>query len=233
MILPSGVSIIDRLLDGGVSTGKITHVFGEAGAGKTTFALQFVAAAIRLGMKVAYINTESTSPIERLEQITNRSFSSMNTMIRLLHPTNFKEQGVIIDDLELYVQEGTRLIVMDTITRLYRVILKGRKTNYRAHRELNMQVGILKGVAKQMDTAVIVLNQVRSSLEKQGEIEPAASNILDYWSDSVIRIKKGRGSGERVIERIRPSENSLQERVYLSQSGLTAEQPMEHTKGNS
>lgn len=221
MILHSEVSKLDRLLDGGILTGGITHVFGEAGSGKTTFALQFVSATIRLGMKVAYVNTESTTPIERLEQISRRRYESISSMIRLLHPTSFKDQGLIIDDLELYVREGTRLVVIDTITRLYRTVLKGKKTNYAAHRELNMQVGILKGLAKQKDIAVIVLNQVRGALKRGGEIEPVARNILDYWADCVIKIRKGRQTGERVIERVHPGEFSVHERIYLTNSGFS------------
>ncbi len=221
MILPSGVSKLDRILDGGVFTGGITHVFGEAASGKTTFALQFVSAALQLGMRVAYINTESTSPIERLEQISGVEYESISPIIRLLHPTSFNEQGLIIDDLELYVRENTRLIVIDTITRLYRTVLKGKKTNYAAHRELNMQVGILKGLAKQKDIAVLVLNQVRGALKKHGEIEPVARNILDYWADHVIRIRKGRQSGERMIERIRLGEIPVNEMFYLTNKGFS------------
>lgn len=212
---------MDRLLDGGVFTGGITHVFGEAASGKTTLALQFVSATLRLGMKIAYINTESTSPIEKLEQISGRKYESISPGIRLLHPTSFKDQGLIIDDLELYVRENTRLVVIDTITRLYRTVLKGKKTNYKAHRELNMQVGILKGLAKQKDIAVLVLNQVRGVLEKHGEIEPVARNILDYWSDYVIRIKKNRKTGERLIEKLRPGETRVQERFHLTNSGFS------------
>ena len=54
-------------MNGGLNTGILTHVYGEAAAGKTTFGLQFVRAMCRQGIGTIYINSESTTPIERLE----------------------------------------------------------------------------------------------------------------------------------------------------------------------
>lgn len=220
MILPSGVSALDRILNGGLTTSRFTHVFGEAGSGKTTLALQFVSAACRLGIRVAYVNSEATSPLERLGQITGKSFTDVEDMIRLISPKSFEEQGAVIDDLELYAREGTRLVVIDTLTRLYRAALEDKTTNYVAHRELNMQAGILKGLARQKDIVVLVLNQVRGAMKKHKDFEPVAKNILDFWSDYVIVIRKRKKQGERLLERLFPEGDSAKETLYLTQDGL-------------
>lgn len=49
----SGVAALDALLGGGVDQGSSTLVLGPAGAGKSTFALQFVCAALARGEKAA------------------------------------------------------------------------------------------------------------------------------------------------------------------------------------
>lgn len=49
----SGVTALDALLGGGVDQGSSTLVLGPAGAGKSTFALQFVFAALARGEKAA------------------------------------------------------------------------------------------------------------------------------------------------------------------------------------
>ena len=49
----SGVAALDALLGGGVDQGSSTLVLGPAGAGKSTFALQFVYAALARGEKAA------------------------------------------------------------------------------------------------------------------------------------------------------------------------------------
>jgi RecA/RadA recombinase len=223
LILPSGVNSLDRLLNGGLLTGLITHVYGEAGAGKTTFALQFVRAACRLGVRTTYMNTEGSSPIERLEQISEKDFSEIEDLVRIIMPKSFEEQGAIIDDLELYARENTRLLVIDTLTRLYRVVLEDRKTTYVAHRELNRQAGFLKGLANTKDIAVVVLNQVRGRVNGSTDFEPVAKNIMDYWSDYVVRIRTKRGMGERLIERIRPEIDLSNAVLYLTNNGFSNE----------
>ncbi|MHA2351825.1 MAG: ATPase domain-containing protein, partial [Candidatus Thorarchaeota archaeon] len=119
MILPSGVSLLDRILNGGLNTGLFTHVYGDAAAGKTTLALQFVTNAHRLDFGTIYVNSEITSPVRRLEQMTARSFGDLEKMVKILAPKGFNEQGALIDDLELYLRENTKLVIIDTLTRYY------------------------------------------------------------------------------------------------------------------
>jgi circadian clock protein KaiC len=51
--LSSGLSELDKLLGGGVEQGSSVLVLGPAGAGKSTFAFQFIEAALRRGEKAA------------------------------------------------------------------------------------------------------------------------------------------------------------------------------------
>ncbi|PZM13943.1 ATPase domain-containing protein [Rhizobium tubonense] len=52
-ILPSGIKAFDGLLGGGVERGSSTLLIGPAGTGKSTFALEFVRAAVARGEKAA------------------------------------------------------------------------------------------------------------------------------------------------------------------------------------
>jgi circadian clock protein KaiC len=51
--LSSGVAALDKLLGGGVEQGSSVLVLGPAGAGKSTFAFQFIEAALKRGEKAA------------------------------------------------------------------------------------------------------------------------------------------------------------------------------------
>lgn len=227
MILPSGVSSLDRLLSRGISTGVFTHVFGKAASGKTTLALEFVRSALNLGKRVIYINSESSSPIERLEQLIGKRYNEIEQQITLLLPKSFDEQGNIVEDLELYVKDETKLVVIDTLTRLYRPILEDKETSYAAHRELNRQVGLLKGLARQQDIAVIVLNQVRAKMDTHGGVEPVATGILDYWSDYVIKISAKRKTGARLVERLAPEGELSSIVLYLTNDGFSTKDAQE------
>lgn len=222
LTVPSGILPLDRVLDGGLHTGTITHVYGEAASGKTTLGLQFVNSACRIGVRTVYVNSESSSPIERLEQIIDKRFSQIEDMVRILIPKSFDEQGAIIDDLELYAREGTRLVVVDTLTRLYRSVLEDKATNYVAHRELNRQTGFLKGLARLGDMAVLVLNQVRGVPGDYSAFEPVAKNILDYWADYVMQMRIGQSRAQRFIERTRPEGDRKTAVLYLTRRGLSS-----------
>ena len=227
LILPSGVSLLDRIFNGGLNTGLFSHVYGEAASGKTTLALQFVANAHRLDIGTIYVNSENTSPIRRLEQMTGRPFENIENMVKILGPKGFSEQGILIDDLELYLRENTKLVIIDTLTKYYRLELEDKKTNYARHRELNRQAGVLKGLARNNEIAILILNQVRSQLKGVDDFEPVAKNILDYWSDYTIKLRVAQGIGERVIKRVTPEGEFFDGRLYLVESGFSSEKPIE------
>lgn len=227
MILPSGIALLDRIMDGGLNTGVFTHVYGEAAAGKTTFGLQFVRTMCRQDWGTIYINSEATSPVERLEQMTGKSFDDLSSIVKIFLPKGFSEQGALVDDLDLFVRDDTRLVVVDTLTKHYRLALEDKKTNYINHRELNRQAGVLKGLAKQRDVAVLVLNQVTSRPQSSEDFEPVARNILDYWSDYVIKMNVGRTPGERIMRRIFPEGSKSEGRLYLVESGFSEKPALE------
>ncbi len=227
LILPSGVSKLDRLLNGGLHTGLFTHIYGEAATGKTTLALQFVSAAVKLGIHSIYVNSEGSSPIERFQQISGQSISDVSNLVQIFSPKDFDEQGNLVENLDLYARKDTRLIVMDTLTRLYRVVLEDRTSTYAAHRELNRQTGFLKGLAKERDVAIVVLNQVRSKMKGMGEVEPVAGNILDYWSDYVVHMRPRKVQGARLLRRIAPQGEPSEIILHLTSSGFSVESPHE------
>lgn len=224
LILPSGVSKLDRIFNKGLHTGLFTHVYGKAGTGKTTLALQFMNAAVRMGIQSLYVNSEGSSPIERFKQMSGKSIAELSDLVQILSPKSFEEQGELIENLDLYARKETRLIIVDTLTRLYRVVLEDRKATYAAHRELNRQTGFLKGLAKQRDIAILCLNQVRSKMQSAGDIEPVAGNILEYWSDYVIHLRSRQEKGGRLLKRLIPEGELSEVVLYLTQSGFSVEQ---------
>jgi RecA/RadA recombinase len=193
LIIPTGVSSLDLILNGG-----------------------------HLDVGTVFVNSEGASPIERLEQIMNKKLDEIESLVTILSPKSFSEQGTLIDDLDLYSREGTRLVV-----RLYRASLEDKKINYVAHRELNAQMGILKGLAKERDMAVMVLNQVRGRMDEPQGFEPVARNIMEFYEDYSIRLRVGRGRAERIVERLVPEGEPSKSVMYLAMKGFTAERSTE------
>jgi len=208
-------------MNGGLSTGILTHVYGEAAAGKTTLALKFVGELCRQELGTIYVNSENTSPVERLQQVTGRPFKDLEPFFKMLAPRGFLEQGVLLEDLELYIRGNTKLVVVDTLTKYYRLALEDKRTNYSNHRELNRQTGLLKGLAQNHDIAVLALNQVTASMHGINDFEPVAGNILDYWSDYVIKMRIGRTQGGRILQRLVPGDDKLEGELFLTTEGFS------------
>ena len=129
-LLALGCPSLDELLGGGLESGVITRVFGEAGAGKTNFCLQATRQCVRSGKKVAYIDTEGVS-LERIRQICQDcDYKKILRDILFFSPSSFEDQEKMVCDA--INAKGIGLIIVDTITMWYRLSLEtDRESGYR------------------------------------------------------------------------------------------------------
>lgn len=186
----TGCSSLDKLLEGGLSTDGVTLVYGEAETGKTSLAIQCAVYCARKGYKTLFIDSDTTFSTQRLTQIAYRDFEKISPMIILMRPTTFKEQTRAMEYLDEYISKKFGLVVVDTITSLYRVELGGPEETFTLNRELNRQVASLAEIAKTRKVAVLITSQVRSVFfERHVSIEPVATRPLKFWSDIVLDLK--------------------------------------------
>jgi len=188
-IIPTGCPPLDRLLGGGFPSGHISLVYGEAETGKTTLAIQCAVNAARAGYKTIFIDSDGAFSPERLSQIAYHDLDEVSPLIILVRPASFQEQAVLIDHLDEYLTRRVGLVVVDTITSLYRAELGRPEETFTANKELNRQVASLAQTAKTHEVAVLLLSQVHGVFTpEQPEIEPLAARILKFWSDIVLRL---------------------------------------------
>ncbi len=187
---------------------KLIHIFGEAGAGKTTLALQLSCGVILLGKKVIFIDTEGKVTGTKIKDLTNeKTFSKVNKMLKLYVPHNFQEQQSLISNLEFYLMnQDVGLIIVDTITNLYRQeenFGKNKKNNYE---KLAFQVALLRKLSREKKIPIILINQSTmvkvddseglKSLKRE-KVSPVAKAIMEYWVDrEIILISHGWGKFE-------------------------------------
>jgi len=183
---------LDKLLGGGIRKGEISLVYGEAETGKTAFAIQCAVNCARTDSKTIFIDADGTFSSRRLLQIAYRDIEKLSPLIILFRPTTFQEQTNVIDHLENYLTEKAGLVVVDTITSLYRVELGASpEETFKLNRKLNTQLAYLAQIAKTRKVAVLITGQVRSTLvEEQINVEPVATRVLKFWSDIVLRFKR-------------------------------------------
>jgi len=179
------------LLGGGFPAEGVSLVYGEAETGKTSLAVQCAVNCARRGIKSLFIDTDGTFSYERLSQIAKYDYEKISPLMIIMRPTTFQEQSRAIDQLEKVITNKFGLIVVDTVTSLYRVELDDTEETYAANRELNRQLAVLTQIVKTCGVAALIISQVRSvPLGETIEIKPVATRVLNYWSDIVLDMKQ-------------------------------------------
>ena len=84
------------------------------------------------------------------------------------------------------------MIIIDTITSLYRASIIGSEDTFTLNRELNRQVATLSEIAKAKSMPILLISQVRSIPREEGDmkVEPVATRVLKFWSDVIISLKR-------------------------------------------
>jgi RecA/RadA recombinase len=109
----------------------------------------------------------------------------------LVKPNDFREQTAVIDRLSEYTAKNFGLVIIDTVTSLYRLnVAESSKKTFGLNRELNRQMAILAQTAKIQKIPIVVTSQVRSVFnEATVSVAPVATRVLKFWADTVIAMK--------------------------------------------
>ena len=197
--LSSGTDVMDSLLEGGYEKDILTTVYGPAGSGKTCSCILAAISAVKTG-KVIYIDTEGGFSVERLKQITPDYMNVLENMI-FLKPVNFDEQKKAFEKLKDLVNEKISLIVVDTISMLYRVELGKTPDVYRINKELGLQLSFLSEICRKKGIPILISNQVYSNMSEDGGVNTVGGDIMRYSCKCMIEIKNLKNSKRLAILR--------------------------------
>ncbi|MCX6662822.1 MAG: DNA repair and recombination protein RadB [Euryarchaeota archaeon] len=214
-MLSLGCQPLDFLLGGGLESGIITRVYGEAGTGKTNLCLQAARECVLSGKKVAYIDTEGVS-IERIRQLcVDCDYKKILRDILFFTPTSFESQEQMICDA--IATKGVGLIVVDTITMFYRLNLEDDREG--GIRSFTRQVTNLQVAAREKDLFVIITEQVYT--DKAGEVKPFTNRDAEHMTKTILRLdRKGIGQREATIIKHRSQPEGKKACFRISAVGL-------------
>ncbi|MBW3011144.1 DNA repair and recombination protein RadB [Candidatus Woesearchaeota archaeon] len=195
--ISAGTSVMDDFL-GGYETDIITTIYGPSASGKTNLCLL---AAIRAAKnkKVIYVDTEGGFSVERVKQITNE-YERVLRNIHVLRPTTFEEQTKAMNKLRKMIDNKIGLIVIDTISMLYRLELGGDGEDvYDINRAMGRQIAMLSEIARKKDIPVLCSNQVYADFENKDKVNMVGGDLLKYGSKCLIELQKTPGGNCRAI----------------------------------
>lgn len=187
---------IDAMLGGGVETGTIIEIYGEAGSGKTNICIQFAKNIVKSGKKAIFIDTEGVS-WERLEQIFSDGAKPLLKDILFYQPTDMEEQDCAIESaIKLcYGELDVGAIILDSSTIYYRYSFN-TEVDADNRKSLAHQINKLLAIARKMDIPVILTSQVYTDLTRK-RIEPLGGHILHHAAKTIIKLEKVGGGVRR------------------------------------
>ena len=189
--ISTGCTSLDDLLGGGITSGSITLIYGEAETGKTSLAIQCAVNSAKNGYKTIFIDSDGGFTPERLYQIARGFSEEASSLIVIIRPKDFLEQAEVIDNLDKCVTGRLGLVVIDTVTSLYRAALGNSESLFALNRELNRQVATLAELSKAYKVPILLTSQVRESFTEEGaEVKPVATRVLKFWSDIIIGLSR-------------------------------------------
>jgi DNA repair protein RadB len=181
----TGARVLDRLLDGGYESDAITTIYGPAGSGKTNLALLAAVEVAKSGKKVIFIDTEGGFSVHRLKQVMPE-YKRILDRIVFLRPTTFEEQKKAIETLAELVSSKVGLIVVDTITMLYR--LERTVGEGDSNKELGLQIASLNRICRTKGIPILMTSQVYSRFDDSA-IHVVGGDLIKYGSKCLLELQ--------------------------------------------
>src|SRR3989338_4975796 len=210
--IPTGSRILDNLLERGYEKDIITTIYGPAGSGKTNLCLLCAMNTAREGKKVIYIDTENNFSVEMFKQICgsiSQNYAKLLNYIVFLRPASFDEQKKTFEKLKDIVNEKIGLVILDSVSMLYRLEIGKNEDVYEVNRALGMQLGYLKEIASKKHIPVLITNQVYSDFEEKDNVNMVGGDLLRYASKCLLELQiTPNGNRHCIIKKHRSEEHT-------------------------
>src|SRR5216683_6270799 len=110
--------------------------------------------------------------------------------IMVFQPEDFREQSRITESLELMLSRTPALLIVDSVTGLYRADIEKPGTVFVNNRELNRQLAYLSDLSSRFALTILLTGQVHSQ-PSHGSwlIAPVATRTLRHWSYLILRLR--------------------------------------------
>ena len=187
--ISTGIIFLDKLFNGGYDRDVVTTIYGPSGCGKTNLCLISAVRVVESGKKVIFIDTEGGICVERIKQLTKKHEGVLKNII-FFNPVNFIEQNEIFETLRGMVNEQIGMIVIDSISMLYRLELGKSTEVYDVNAALGRQIAYLVEIARRKKIPVLITNQVYSDFDNRDQVKMVGGDLLKYGSKCLIELKK-------------------------------------------
>jgi len=210
--ITTGSKELDNLIGGGVETQAITETFGKFSSGKTQLGFQ-LSVNVQLpkdkgGLEGSclLIDAESTFRPERVKQIAEARGLNSDEILKNIHvarAVNTDHQMILVDKADEVIEKNNiKLIVVDSLTSMFRTDFIGRGALSERQQKLNKHVHALQKLADRYNLAVYITNQVMDNpaILFGDPTTPIGGHVLAHAA--VYRLYLRKGKEEKRIARL-------------------------------
>lgn len=221
-LVPFRCQPLDEMMSGGVESGCLTLIYGEAGTGKTNLCLTLARNLAQEDRKTVYVDSEGVS-LQRLRQMSGDDREKVLKEVLVSEVHSLEDQDRMIGKA-IKLAEGNPdvgLIVVDSMTMFYRL---ASKDDERAERRvLAGQSAKLLTAARKLNLPVVVTSQVYTDVET-GAFEALGGNVLHHNAKTIIKVERLAPSKRRaVLMKHRHLAEGRFGIFYLTDKGIEAE----------
>jgi DNA repair protein RadB len=188
MKVSTGAIFLNDFLHGGYDTDIITTIFGPSGTGKTNLCLLAAVQIAQTGKKVIFIDTEGGIAVERIRQVSTDPEKSLQNII-FFNPLTFADQKEVFATLSGMIGDNTGMVVVDSISMLYRLELGKSEDVYEVNAALGKQMACLVEIARSRKIPVLITNQVYSDFDNRDNVKMVGGDLLKYGSKCLIELQ--------------------------------------------
>lgn len=217
--ISTGSSSLDLFLQGGYDDDIITTIYGASGAGKTNLCLLAVVKIAESGKKVIFIDTEGGIAIERIKQISDRFHTVLENII-FFHPVNFEEQKEIFDQIRSLITDNVGLIVVDSISMLYRLELGKNEEVYEINSSLGKQIGTLIEISRRRKIPVLLTNQVYADFDRRDQVKMVGGDLLKYGSKCLLELQRFANCRGIILRKHRSMPEGVELKFKIVEKGI-------------
>ena len=208
----------------------IISIWGDFGVGKTTFSLQTAMNTVRHENKIIYIYSKPNFPAEKIIEMSKGSIEMLKH-ITFIQTKSFEDLYNIVYNLEFLIlrnikltKEKYKLIVIDSLTDLYRLALNKDKKgeNFNLNYNLNKILANLSFINNTYNIDILIVNEKVNKLVNNQIIEvQSGGKVMEYWVSLDIKIERTKVLKQRKLIITKHPENKNVEFTYnLTKSGF-------------
>lgn len=217
--ISTGVGFLDELFKGGYDQDIVTTIYGPSGSGKTNFCLIAAVKVAAGGKKVIFVDTEGGIAVERIKQITD-DYNEILKDIFFFNPLNFTEQKEVFAGLRELINIQVGLIVVDSISMLYRLELGKSEEVYDVNMALGRQMATLVEIARRRKIPVLITNQVYADFDNRNQVKMVGGDLLRYGSKCLIELQQFAHCNGLILRKHRSLPEGLSVKFRIVKEGL-------------